>query len=272
MSLVCEPSAPAYPHKCCDVLRGIQGSYTTDNHTSLLYHHKMIWDLTLLKSNFPMIHSFSPPLAQKTELITVPDSDLWASKGGHYIFHCIDNRGMKSFQMLNDEFALPNFMLVCYLQLHHALQAQSTDQYSVPIHIFRMEVIAGGKLISTCYNILRTTLASQVAYSPKPHWESDAGRVSDYFFLHRSYLTPICLSKFYPMNSLLCPMCSIEPGTFSNHLWTCPKIQVFWSQVEQFLQDKMGSLLPLNHKCLLGLYLDRDSVKFMTTFIHLIHS
>lgn len=75
-----------------------------------------------------------------------------------------------------------------------------------------------------------------------------------FYIPHRSYLTPIRLSKYKPGYSLACPKCGDPRGTFYHLLWSCPSFQCYWSQVVEFLHDCMGSPLTLCPcQCLQGL-------------------
>lgn len=91
-------------------------------------------------------------------------------------------------------------------------------------------------------------LASCKKVSPKL-----SDRLTHLYILHRSYLTPICLSKYRPDHSSACPRCGDPRGTFYHLLWSCLPLQEYWSQVITFLHDRMGSPLMLRpHQCSTG--------------------
>lgn len=66
-------------------------------------------------------------------------------------------------------------------------------------------------------------------------------RLAQIYILHRSYLTPERLAKFWPSRSPMCPKCLTSAGTFGHFIWHCPRVRRFWEQVVQFLHDQMDS-------------------------------
>lgn len=77
------------------------------------------------------------------------------------------------------------------------------------------------------------------------------------------------MAKFCPSRSDRCPRCLIALGTFDHIIWQCPRIQVYWSQIVQFLHDQMGSPVALDPKqCLLGLFPEEETDKFTRHFLY----
>lgn len=70
-------------------------------------------------SDTPLWHN-----PQLRELLSIPGTSIWASKGILYLHQVITPLGVRSFQTLQGEFDLPSYMIFRYAQMHHALQAQ----------------------------------------------------------------------------------------------------------------------------------------------------
>lgn len=147
-------------------------------------------------------------------------------------------------------------------------------------------------LISQFYSMLLLPQATTSAYALKTRWEGEMGPVADkewsealdtcklvspklselltqVFIIHRSYLTPLRISKYKRDQSSNCPMCNQATGTFYHLLWQCSKIQTFWTQVIWFLHDTMGSPITLQPKpCLLGIFPEPELNKFTKIFVY----
>lgn len=145
-------------------------------------------------------------------------------------------------------------------------------------------------MISHFYNMLSLPQASTSAYALKTRWEGDVGSTEDeewsealdtcklvspklsdrftqIFILHRSYLTPLRISKYKQDQSTNCPRCNQERCKFYHLIWNCPRDQGFWTQIVPFLHDTMGSPLTLHPKpCLLGIFPEPDMDKFTKIF------
>lgn len=75
-------------------------------------------------------------------------------------------------------------------------------------------------------------------------WDSPANRSTTYnikmqFFktMSRWYLTPQQIHKFSRSNSPMCWKRCGQEGTYLHCWWSCPKIQQFWSDVKQEIED-----------------------------------
>lgn len=125
-------------------------------------------------------------------------------------------------------------------RFRHALQSQ------FGISIPRLETVTltdtvlgrdPKKLISFFYNHLLLPSAITHEYQLKTKWEKELGglgdkewaevlesckkvspklsdRLTHLYIIHRSYLTPSCLSRYRPDTSSACPVCSITVSTF----------------------------------------------------------
>lgn len=106
-------------------------------------------------------------------------------------------------------------------------------------------------------------LASCKLLSPKL-----SDRLTQLYILHRSYMTPIRLSRCKQHQDTSCPRCGESSGSFYHLLWSCPIIQGYWTQVVWFFDDRMGSPLTLCPKqCLLGLLPDPESIRHHHIFL-----
>lgn len=76
--------------------------------------------------------------------------------------------------------------------------------------------------------------------------------------------------RYCPDSNPLCSQCTAASGTFYHLIWTCPIYRPFVYKSYNFYMTGWGSLLQLDPKpCLLGLLLDPDMDKFLTTFLHM---
>lgn len=92
-------------------------------------------------------------------------------------------------------------------------------------------------------------------------------KLSDHL-IHRSYLTPIHLSRYRLEHSSACPRCGDPRGTIYHLLGSCPSIQGYRSQVFKFLHNRMGSPLILClHQCVLGLPSISEEDKYLNIFL-----
>lgn len=202
---------------------------------------------------------------------------------------------MKTFETLKSEFALPNSMFFRYIQLRHAFHTQyPADDLTLKDNplMAAIKFPDPKKMISQFYAMLTIPQATVQAYALKTRWEDEVGSIEDdewsdaldtcklvspkisdrltqIFITHKSYLTPLRISRYKSNQSANCLMCNQAVGTFFHLIWHCPKIQQFWSQVIKFLHDTMGSPITLQPKpCLLGIFPDPELNKFTKIFLH----
>lgn len=166
-------------------------------------------------------------------------------------------------------------MLFRYLQLCYAFNTQfgsdnpKLAEYFTPIYV--MERHPKG-IISTLYNSFLTHWRETVAERSKIKWESLVGNISkedweealetsirvslryperatQLYIVYLSYLSTTQVTKYCPGRHDIYPKCSQQPGSLFHLMWQCPQIQGFRVQVVRFLQDVMGTPIPLTPQC-----------------------
>lgn len=275
---------------------GVGNTQSKDYRHSLLYHYRRIWELASSKLETTSFNDYTPLWHNNKlqELNGIQNSDLWAAKGIYYLHHLFTNGTFKTFEALKMEFQIPNQMFYCYLQIRHAIQTQFSGGLPQPTPNPIIAIVKdtdSKKLISCFYNMLSAPTSAKLAYALKPRWEREVGRMEDeeweealetcklvspklsdrlsqIYILHRAYLTPLRVARYKRSQSITCPMCGTETGTFFHLIWSCQKIQDYWKQIVAFLHDDMGSPLTLDPKqCLLGIFPDVLD-KFTMIFLH----
>lgn len=147
---------------------------------------------------------------------------------------------LKRFQALKDSHGVPMLMFFCYPQLRHALNSQFRNSIPSLELGYLMAVVTDHdpkKLISLFYHHLILSAATVQAHQLKTRWESDLGDVTDkdweevlascklvspkfsdclthLYIVHRSYLTPIRLSKYRPEHVKHVPNVEIQEECF----------------------------------------------------------
>lgn len=83
--------------------------------------------------------------------------------------------------------------------------------------------------------------------------------------LHRAYLTPAWLKRFFPVTQFDCPRCHTPEAPFM--FWTCPTLQDFWTTVHTTLQTVTGMAgLTTWEACTLGIFKRHNQRKVETRF------
>lgn len=82
---------------------------------------------------------------------------------------------------------------------------------------------------------------------PSPRYVSSNynERMTQFYIIHRAYYSTTRLSRFRPGYVDKCPKCNSSTGSFFHLLWSWTRVQGFWAQVVKFLNDEMGSPIPL---------------------------
>ena len=89
-------------------------------------------------------------------------------------------------------------------------------------------------------------------------------------YLHRTYLTPLRLSRMYTTTSPNCPRCPHPTADFMHMTWMCPVIQTAWSTVLTTISELVVSEVPHTPEvCLLGILHTSKHFKPKNKFIHL---
>lgn len=257
-SLVCnKPGHPAFtPIQA--ILRGKQITKKLPRYNmGMLLHHQRIWEITLKKQNIGKIHTHTPLWFNKhlPELEYLSDSIVWATYGIINIHQVLSDARLKQFQVLKEEYTLPNQMAFKYLQLRHALKTQIPNMEVVSDSPPVLDVILGeepSKLILTLYLQIRNSRSNATAQKAKMEWEKDIGpigeedwdeimegtrltspklsdRLTEIYIIHKGYLTPLKKAKFLRTYDPSCHLCHAAPGTFFHLIWSCPNIQTYWT-------------------------------------------
>lgn len=121
--MVCPQSSGTISHPFQILFCEPRDSTHTSNGGPMLIHHCKIWRAAMRIGQAPSPHSHTPLWNNPNlpELTSLPDCSLWVSKGIIYLTQVVAHGMVKLFQTLKDDFALPNHMLFCYLQIRHAL-------------------------------------------------------------------------------------------------------------------------------------------------------
>ena len=76
-------------------------------------------------------------------------------------------------------------------------------------------------------------------------------RLQQYKILHRLQISPNRRHNMNPQLSPMCLKCKITVGTYTHCIWSCYKIQAYWADVLQDMQDILGVDLHMNPLSLL---------------------
>lgn len=78
----------------------------------------------------------------------------------------------------------------------------------------------------------------------------------------RTYITPEKLNRYNSAIPDTCIKCEKEKGTFFHCVWQCTKIQKFWQEIKQCIQNILQIQIPLvPQSFMLGLYPDNLKIK-----------
>ncbi len=190
--------------------------------------------------------------------------------------------GLKSFQILKDEFSLPGFSFFLYLRLRSALKAYGVP-WSIKISPHPMVNWIDSSMASRgIVNIIYKSLVVR-QYSNIPtegFWERELNTVIDwdnvwgncfvtsknpahqmihYKLIYKAYATPCLLYKMKRKSDPFCHLCnSSSQGTYIHMFWDCPRIALLWSLVQDLLSDLLKTQIQKDP--LLFLLLDDSSL------------
>lgn len=87
--------------------------------TSLLHHCRCIWDLATAKLQLPLLHKNTSLWHNVAlpEFYSIPDSELWRSKGVFYLSHLNSNGELKVFNRLRTEHILSTHVFQIFSNL-----------------------------------------------------------------------------------------------------------------------------------------------------------
>lgn len=264
----------------------------------------LAWKDILKYLNIPSIPSLKSPISFNPDLPpAIQNIGLrsWRLRGILELGQLFDKGHLKSFQLLKQEFNLPNKDFYKFLQLRHFLESLLKDE-RIRLDLFDIEkqLYSSFSLknkISVFYAML-SNVGSSSLDPLKLVWEKDFGtNLSDedwvsacssiYFrdasisnheqsfkFIYRTYLTPVRLHKIFPNASQLCFKCKSNIGTVMHVFWDCDMIKTYWKEIHKAVQKIIGksfalspSIYLLNCKAELHLNHDQESVLHFCTFL-----
>ncbi|ROL05644.1 LINE-1 retrotransposable element ORF2 protein [Anabarilius grahami] len=200
----------------------------------------------------------------------------WMNRGLTAFCIAIKNNKMKSFQELKDSFDLNNHDLFRYLQLRDyyckEIKGISSDVVNPLI-----EIMCGAyqqktnKIVSKLYRSLMENLKNTTLYV-KTKWESELKivlteeewyqtcrllqtptnsqqwREFNWKCFIRFFITPYLKSKQLGIPQDCWRDCGSRDANHAHIFWTCPKIQPFWTIVNNTLQKVLGYMIPKDCK------------------------
>lgn len=243
-------------------------------------HSKSITHFNDIIADMPLWHN--PGLS---ELLLLPDTQVWRSCGVTKLEHLYNDDVFASFEQLQTKCELPRSYFFRYLQLRHALSAQfpaprlRISSYPL-IGILRSQGPRG--LISALYTHL---IMSKVSHNPLPalnRWKERIPSIDDdtlqdimesplfvspavnnrlvqLNIIHQCYLTPVRLHRMGRSSSASCLRCSESHADFWHMIWECPVIRDFWREVVVLLSGVLDCPVPDTPEvCLFGV-LDEEN-------------
>lgn len=186
------------------------------------------------------------------------------------------NNTLMSFEQLCEKHNLHNSDFFRYLQLRHYIQHSTTLPGNMEISPVERFLFKGcGKLsISTFYKTLSSASSSPLTklrdtwgrelaiVISDDEWE-DVWRKAKFVSIcnraksiqlkinHRMHISPNRRHKFNACLSPLCLKCKTEIGTLTHCLWSCSKLQKYWSDILCEIQRILGIKLDLDPLSLL---------------------
>lgn len=188
---------------------------------------------------------------------------------------------LMSFQQLVVKYNLPKKHFFKYLQIRSFIHAQSKTYEEPPLSVieqFTINHLQGRGQLSKLYNILLNG-SQESSHSYLSSWRNDLqldisteewekachlaqtqsintrGRLLQYKWLFRTYITPVKLNHFNPNIPDNCPKCNIERGTLLHCIWECKKLQDFWKDTLRLISRLTECIIPVEPRlCLLHIY------------------
>ncbi|XDV29900.1 hypothetical protein PO909_032930 [Leuciscus waleckii] len=209
-------------------------------------------------------------------------SKCWANCGVYTMKDLYSDYGLKSFQILKDEFSLPGFSFFLYLRLRSALKAYgvpwSNKISSHPMIDWIDSSMASKGIVSIIYKSLVVRQYSNIP--TEDFWESQLNTVIDwdtvwgncfatsknpahqmihYKLIYKAYATPCLLYKMKRKSDPFCHLCNSESlGTYMHMFWDYSQIVSVWSSVQDLLTDLLK--IPIQKDPQIFLLLDDSSL------------
>lgn len=230
------------------------------------------WSRIWNNSNFP-------------ELCKLKGFSVWSRSGVVYIKQLYQGGLLRDFQSLREEYGIPNVVFFQYLQLRHAISAQTTlSKWELTRPTVLTQLVNSMSRIgqiSSIYESLIMQISKTMSLKCRTSWGEDIGHITDeewsaimetvpkvslsssqkltqLFIIHRTYRTPYKLYKWNRRDEPFCPRCKIDNGTLIHMLWKCPKLQRYWSEIISSINKIWNLTFVVDPKlCLLG-WLDEE--------------
>ncbi|XP_040184732.1 uncharacterized protein LOC120917483 [Rana temporaria] len=215
-----------------------------------------------------------------TELAKLQIGGGWKSHGVTHIKHVFRHGRLRPLADLRVEYGLPSSMLFQYMQLQHAVRAQSrsSEWHLSPTPVFSLlgDAVSSKGFISECYAILLQYFLGQHPVMVREKWEKDVGqldgeqweeifqgvsscslnvaqRLTQLYIIFRVYYTPRRLQLMGMQTDDVCTRCKRVHGDLIHLLWRCPKLHKYWSEVMSTVNSVFGVSMPVDPRvCLLG--------------------
>ena len=199
----------------------------------------------------------------------------WVDRGILVLGDLYEGGVLKSFNDLKAQFHLPQHQFWKYLQLRHLLLhtfgSTSTPPPTVSFLTQIMNVFGGGHEASLYYAMM-LKCSNKGSFSLKLTWEADLQvkftekewsrillnlkklsrelktRLVQFKILHRVYWTPSKLYRVKLIQTPECWRCQNGEGTLIHMLWSCPKIQDFWSEIHKNITQIIGCDIPFSQR------------------------
>ena len=199
--------------------------------------------------------------------------DSWYEKGVSVLGDLYQGTNLKSFEELRIEFDLPRNHFWRYLQLRDLLRGTFGSLNSAPLKVETVEVIFKifglGHEASAYYAMLLEVSDKSMIVSKIP-WERDLEvtisdgdwvrilrnckkmsrelrtRLIQFKIVNRIYWTPSRLFRVGLSDSPKCWRCQDGDGTLVHMLWSCPKVQDYWKDINNRMQTITGLDIPFN--------------------------
>lgn len=182
----------------------------------------------------------------------------WEELGVQMVGDLYEDGTLLSFQTLRDRYGLPRGDYLLHAALIAGLQRHWSSGLLEPptSQGCQYVVMAAGtfKAITCLYR--RLIMEKLPPLQTLRHkWEEDLGReipeaawsqllrrawkgtrnarfqLVQFFTIHRAYLTPVKISKYFGTTNARCPRCREEGADLSHILWSCDRLREYWEEV-----------------------------------------
>lgn len=222
--------------------------------TYVVYNTLRAWqDTNKFCGNFGKISRLSP-LSLNPDLPPSIGGSLfakWRSNGIHQFQQLFDGDTLKSFAVLMSEYEIPKQDFYKYLQIRHLINTlKGEKRLRLNLEEILVKSTSSKGKISEIYSTLLDHYSSSLT-PLRNIWQKDMGCAFDddqwdmicqnvfsslscnkiieqnYKFMHRMYLTPLCLSKMFPNSSPRCHRCKTCKGSIMHVFLGMQEIKTF---------------------------------------------